>query len=781
MGLFGRICCGGFFVSRLLLISGSLISGSLLSGSLLSALAALEIPDPSPADDRILGGMAVAACSSHGDEPGFQQRATAIVQRTGALDMAPYRRGHWVNGGDPGTYTLPIAIGKILSGQDAAAALAIVNDERSAKEQYHFAAAGWSRVIPLFGDRLKQSTVQKMTAIPGNWLGGRGTDNHEAMWRTSAITLSSYQGGNARGLDWLQTYVRNLYAAGQAEWDSPRYQPYVLKGLLNIYDFSKDERARAWAKAGLDYIAAAYALRNTGNIYAGPTSRGNSHSPLSDNMNAIGWLWWGGPGDPGEASRLLRPAVFAATSTYRPPGIIGRIARREVPQLPFTVEQGIANYWTGLDSQTLPVIANEGHATIWVSQHATLGTAWYADDVCSQMVHLRAAATNADGSNATSIIAGWPGLKDGKRTLSEGHCAVFGRKDNPQNHPYVTARHGQFAQVEHMAVCLAQFPAGTPDPWTYVTTRGTVSQQQGWYVFAMGAAMVGVFPLGEAETTREGNESMIRIRGQRSGFVLAMWDATALKSAGLRSPFERMAVDTSEWAAEQRIGLRTITGTTAEVGRQPGQHFPKVLINGSAPRRDAVYRSPYVNSQGTQLALSDGRHGYVIDVSGEVPRYLPLPDTQNPAGQNPASQDEPERAMRKPRAATQRPSSSAPSAEQQQAWRQQIVALTQAAVDAGRTPRFTHARLGETEVPEVQGDRLVLSARGARMAMPIASIGWPELASLCGHLARRGGAEAHALHAACLRMAGDTGMDYRAALVAAGDQAAAIEAAWAAE
>ncbi|TVR15738.1 MAG: hypothetical protein EA401_02290 [Planctomycetota bacterium] len=759
-------------------------AGLLLAG-IPSLTATQERMPPTGPEDPILGGVAAAACATHGDEDGFRERAEALLRNAAALDMAPFRRGRWLDGHDPGTYTLPIAIARLWTGEGRDEALRIVNDERSRRETYHFAAVGWSRLIPLFHDEIHEQTRSRMTGVPGNWLNGRGTDNHEVMWRSAAVTLSSYRGGNARGMDWLKQYVRTMIAAGQAEWDSPRYQPYMLMGLLNIYDFSQDQAARAWAKAGLDYMAVAYALRNTGNIYAGPTSRGNSHSPGSSAMDAIGWLWWGGPGGTPDRSGQLRPAVYAATSSYRPPQVIGNIARRDLPQLPFVIEQGIPNYWTGLDAPTLPVEANQGHATIWVSRHATLGTAWYADDVCSQMIHLRAAATNAEGSNATSIVAGWPGLKDGRQTLMEGHCAVFGRKDNPQNHPYVRARHGQFAQIDNIAVGVADFPADAPDPWLYVTTRGNVSQSNGWYIFSMGAATVAVYPLGEAETAREGDHRLIRIHGgpgnRRAGFVLAMWDDVALAAAGVGNGMDRIAVDSSQWSSERRVGIRTLAGTTASVRHRPDQHFAEVLVNDQAPVRDRMYRSPYVNAAQTQLAISDGRQGYLIDVSGDVPRYRPLDgglgDDNGSATETQASEEDSSRPPRAPRRTTA--SRQAPDDAHIASWQESLLALIGESLEAGHVPRFDHQRLGDTEVSVLQGDRIVLQARNARMALPIASLSHTELADLAGNVAAALDApSAHALHAAFLRLAGELGSTYRSALRAAGEHAAEILAAW---
>ena len=733
---------------------------------------AAEIPAPTGADDRILAGVAAAACASHGDEAGFRERARAILTAAAALDMAPFRRGRWVSGGDPSTYTIPIAIARLATGHHEAEALAIVNDDRSRRETYHFAAVGWGRLIPLFHDRIAPETRSVMTAIPGNWLGGRGTDNHEVMWRSAAITLSSYRGGRVRGLDWLKTYVRTLIAAGQAEWDSPRYQPYVLQGLLNIYDFSSDDVARAWAKAGLDYIAAASALRHTGNIYAGPTSRGNSHGPGAEGMDAITWLWWGGPGGPPERSGHLRPAVYPSTSTYRPPAVIGNIARRRVPQLPFVIEQGIANYWTGLDGPSIAPIPNQGHATIWVSRHATLGTAWYADDVCSQMIHLRAAATDAAGSNAASIVAGWPGLKDGQRTLSEGHCAVFGRRDNPQRHPYVRARHGQFAQVENLAVCLAEFPDDAPDPWTYVMVRGRSRQEGAWQVFSLGAATVAVFPLGDLRRVSEGRDDLLRIDGRRSGFVLAMWDDAALEAAGVRDPWSRIAVDAGRWPQEQSVGIRTLTGTTAVITRAPESHMPSVVIEGQEQRHDQMYRSPYVNSAGSRLSISDGRDGYVIDVSGDVPVYGRLPGASSAAEQAPTQRRQP---------ASPRRGGAGPDAEQIAAWRESVRLLLAEALAAGQSLVFAHERLGHTEVREVQGARLLLQAGDIRMAMPLRSFSHRDMAALAGAVTSQGGLQAHAMQAAFLRLAGDRTDAYHRALRAAGAQADIIMAAWAEE
>ena len=155
---------------------------------------------------------------------------------------------------------------KLLLNPDDAEARQFMNDERSPKEHYHFAAINWARFLPVFGSALTPETKHTLAAEAGKYsayLNLGGTENHKMMNLCAAAVLPEYlEGGRIankdkeaalrEAKDMLRAYVKGLYAAGQGEWDSPTYLMFDLHGFLNIYDFSSDPEMRLIAAAARD-------------------------------------------------------------------------------------------------------------------------------------------------------------------------------------------------------------------------------------------------------------------------------------------------------------------------------------------------------------------------------------------------------------------------------------------------------------------------------------------------------------------------------------------------
>ena len=278
----------------------------------LAALPALaagpwRVPDPAKVEHPGTDAAPASSPATYPDEDGFQRRTQLVLVGLVLQDLSTYRRGYF-SGGDPGKYVPGYVMARLLR-DPAADAVSYMNDERSFREHYHFAAINWARYLPLFGDTLSDDTQQKLADAAFRfdaYLTGGGTENHKTMWMTSANVLPHYLAGGrglahrskdaalaeARGQ--LERYVRGLYAAGAGEWDSPTYLMFTLHGLLNIYDFSPDEQTRAIAKAGLDWCAAYYALKYTGGLFAPPNQRGYYDQPFDSIADQTGYLWWGG-------------------------------------------------------------------------------------------------------------------------------------------------------------------------------------------------------------------------------------------------------------------------------------------------------------------------------------------------------------------------------------------------------------------------------------------------------------------------------------------------------
>lgn len=186
-----------------------------------------------------------------------------------------------------------------------------------------------------------------------NALTGQGTENHMLMGRTGGYLVAQtvvsrgaadpvtgeFDAEARRWLAALKPYfletARSTFEAGFGEWDSSIYYPYVVACWVAIHDLAADPDVRGAARAVLDWMAATVALRTTAGVFGGAEQRSNA--PMrsgQSNLDQLGWLWWGGlPGDtaPAFSGQDYSQLVYLALSSYRPPEVIARLARKELP------------------------------------------------------------------------------------------------------------------------------------------------------------------------------------------------------------------------------------------------------------------------------------------------------------------------------------------------------------------------------------------------------------------------------------------------------------------
>ncbi|MFW6066536.1 MAG: hypothetical protein ACOC9S_06920, partial [Planctomycetota bacterium] len=309
---------------------------------------------------------------TYDDEEGFEQRSDALIRALATVDLRMYRMGYWSKGNDPGKYLPLHAMARLVLDADDPQAHKFLNDDRAPKQHYHFAAVNWSRLVPMFGEVLEPETREAFVAKASSRdsyisKAGRGTENHHVMQLTSGVVLPDYldttqfagtAAPRARVLakNWLRWYVRNLYRYGQSEWDSSTYMPFDINGMLNVYDFSKDEECRLLARAALDWYATALALKYVNGMHTGPKERGWTAKEFDSIADKICWLWWGSTGEPDEdtLSGNGRYALHAALSSWRPNKVVSNIARRNVQPLPAEYRNAKPNYWHGLDKPPIP-------------------------------------------------------------------------------------------------------------------------------------------------------------------------------------------------------------------------------------------------------------------------------------------------------------------------------------------------------------------------------------------------------------------------------------------
>jgi len=608
-----------------------------------SSILAWEIPSPQSAPP---GGEKpkVASPSSYPDPEGFNTRRDLILKGLAEEDLGKWRKGFF-KGGDPGKYLPGAAMAKLLLDPDAADVPKLMNDNRSYKEHYHFAAVNWARFYPIFESILSEETKKKFwekAANAGSYRSPSGTENHRTMSQTSAIVLGERSplgrfGGIkredtvAKNKKWLRHLVKEMYRAGLGEWDSSTYSMFTLNGLLNIYDFSEDPESRLLARAGLDWMATIYAQKYSDGIFLAPNQRGHAPSAARSITDQTGWLWWGSDADiPVDRAKNFRYTLAAITSGWRPNKVITNLARKELTQLPFAANNTKPNYWAPKGTAK----PHHFHESVHVDEDFSLGMLW--DGRGGQMTRWQLVVRTPDGP--ASYTGGQP----------------TGRADSPE-HPIQRPKYfdgnGLYCQSALAGSLLANIsviPEDDPHPYAFINLRDEDSPKQlgDWWVWKTGDVWVAAYPLGgkatiaQSEPTkrdlkraqRSGNafqgHPILKIEGRKVGFLLQPIPAREVADeAALKAILEKMNVQDSKFLSDLSVTATSREGTKLEMSYDPqGGSVAKVAIDGKSHQLSSskVMDSPYVQLENSILQVSDGKEGFQIDMSGELPVYTAL-------------------------------------------------------------------------------------------------------------------------------------------------------------
>ncbi len=587
-----------------------------------------DIPNPENREHPQGEAAQAASPRSYEDEEGFVERAKIVLEGVADNDLMTWRRGFF-EGGDPGKYLPGHAMAKLLIGQDDPDIRRLYNDDRSHREHYHFAAVNWGRFLPIFGeDILTEETREKLADSAfryGAYMNPRGTENHVTQWMTTQSVLPHYTGRGlshqpkdevlSRGKEHLREYITGIYAAGNGEWDSSIYYMFTMNGLMNVYDFAKDDETRLIARAGLDWFATAYALKYRDGIFTGPNQRGFATRPHGSITDQTGFIWFGSnaritPAD----TRGWRYTPHAVTSSWRPNRVLNNIARKNLPDMPFESRNSKPNYW---GTRGTPQASNM-HETVYVSPNATMGTLWNGHG--SQIGRFQVVASTEDGG--VSFSGGNPRSSDHR---GEKTGIGFG---------YGTGRYSQYAASGPVAVHVACAPEDDTDAhYSFFRYPEDIEPTHAgnWWLFKAGKTTVAVYPLGGDAEIAELDDDLeaLSIPGQNSGFVVRVLDADVPDERNAARRLQQVRVDTSRFDDEQAVTV-TDAGSTLEFRFDPatdddrhGNKTPNVKIDGEEISFGdwPVYDGPYIRQEDGVLRVHDGTDGFEIDFTEDLPVY----------------------------------------------------------------------------------------------------------------------------------------------------------------
>jgi hypothetical protein len=570
------------------------------------------------------------------DEAGFQARKQIVLEGVADNNLNTWRRGFFT-GGDPGKYLPGHAMAKLMLGHDDPDIVRLYNDNRSVREHYHFAAMNWGRFLPIFGPHIlteeKQAELAERAAAYTAYHSGGGTENHVTQWRTQLPVLPHYLAGNGSigrrskedvlhiGKEWLRNYVRGIFQAGNGEWDSSTYLIFTMNGLLNIYDFAKDEEVRLIAKAGLDWFTTAYALKYRDGIFTAPLQRGFVDRPHGSETDQTGFLWFGSnaPLTPAD-TRGFRYTVHAASSGYRPNEVLFNLATKNLPGLPVTFHNTKPNYW-GTTGSPRPSVH---HETFHISQTFSLGTLWNGQG--SQISRMGLVVDSPEGG--VPFSGGHPRSSDhnGNKTgigFGSGH-----------------SRYTQAMQADNTHISLSLSPEDEEHDYAFFRIPNDTTLEPvdvdglTWWTRRIENTLVAVLPItdGVPEITTHGEGrrmvTFLKIPGRTAGFVLHVLED--VEEDGIAAALTGAQLDTARLADEKIIAFKTPAGQTLRMRFNPDDNgdrhaarAPHAEIDGEPVTfgQRPVYDGPFVHQADGILTVNDGNQGFVIDFTGDLPVY----------------------------------------------------------------------------------------------------------------------------------------------------------------
>jgi hypothetical protein len=165
-------------------------------------------------------------------------------------------------------------------------------------------------------------------AIRGFWADARNTDNLRGM-RETAVYLMAEETGNELTRRIFKAKLlrtaKQFLGTGMGEWDSEGYHAHTLTAYLNLYDFARDPAVRGYAKAILDYLSTAAAVKYFRGGWGGPVKRDYGNlAPWSASACAV-YPWFGAAGGKAEPEN---DQAHVFTSAYRPPLAVVKLAQK---------------------------------------------------------------------------------------------------------------------------------------------------------------------------------------------------------------------------------------------------------------------------------------------------------------------------------------------------------------------------------------------------------------------------------------------------------------------
>jgi hypothetical protein len=421
-----------------------------------------------------------------------------------------------------------------------------------------------TRPHPIYGNGNGQGDDWSM-ARRGKWVDTRNTDNLRAM-REVAVYLMAEETGNesTRQLykQKLQRYVWALYNIGMGEWDSAVYHGHTFAAYLNLYDFAKDTDMQRLAKAALDWLSAAAALKYSHGGWGGPTKRDSEGTNVVFGAGAARFFWqyFGDAMIPNPEPE--RDIIHVITSAYRPPLAVMALAQKQF-QRPVELLNTKPTYENGLPGRdTAPAYWE----TVFLGQTYQMGSVVSATGD-GDVGPFKVLATNPQrGVDFVSINTGARGVNPGKH------------------------RGDQIGQYQNLVIWLSPI-ANQPFSLQFPKTAIADVDDNIWF-FALNQTWLAIHPihleayqaveLPKKQATAYSHEQLLQAKGTGSDYIGFALEVGEPQSHSSYAQFKQAVKTRSrlELTTPGTVQLTSSTGTTLKLTYNPTDDRPRLVRNG---------------------------------------------------------------------------------------------------------------------------------------------------------------------------------------------------------
>lgn len=452
-----------------------------------------------------------------------------------------------------------------------------------------------------------------------SWVDIRNTDNLFLMRATSVYLLAELSGNqevrNAY-LTQIKGYVDCLHHVGMAEWDSENYHGHSIAPLLNLYDFTSDNKTRAIAKSGLDWLFAAAAVKYHRGSMNGPSKRDyNQPAPLSGGAARFLWLYFGEtPHPPAHHEPDL---VHAITSRYRPPAAVVMLARGEFPE-------------------PVEILSAKPDYQVWQRDWTNAAPTYYETQYISRSFRLGTLLQGTQDPDVNGFKITVHSSAMGSQTICAAPCSDPLKLGSPAYASGILAQGAAVGQNANTAIYLTK-PSDKPWLW-WMPADAVLEARNGILLVRLERCALAIWPINagipaidkehsltvrnkDQDTARWPTLTVLRSeilnRGMPYGFAVEIVEIADDRAA--RTFFEsaaKVAPDTAELGLRAAVSF-TAPGMGRRVRLQWGETPAAIRVwKDGAPLdivdNPAVYRSSVIRQdwQGGVLEVSAGGHNH---------------------------------------------------------------------------------------------------------------------------------------------------------------------------